>query len=883
MPHDIEKIASYNGVVQLRADTWWRIADLARRRAAAPSGPAAEELHRALVEQLASTDAYERYFSYPGPEAVARVHTLVAEPTEAKELAEITDRISRRLTDGDPSDERLVDGRPRFDVLVLAATSPGDEEFIRTQLPTARRPEDPFRYEPVVVHSATDAVIAALVNPQIQAVVMRSDFLSVPVGDTVVADALEASVELDELDALGTADRVTAVATALRDLRPELDLYLLESAAVEMLAASVGTVFDGVLLAQEDVLDLHLTILRGVSKRYRAPFFHALTEYARKPTGVFHAMPISRGHSVVGSQWIGEMADFYGLNIFLAETSSTAGGLDSLLEPHGPIREAQDLAARAFGAERTYFVTNGTSTANKIVEQALLRPDDVVLVDRNCHKSHHYAQVLAGSRVAYLDSYSLDEFSMYGAIPIPDIKRVLLQYRDAGRLDEVTMISLTNCTFDGVVYDVERVMTECLAIKPDLVFLWDEAWFGFARFHPIYRRRTAMAAAASLAARFRTPEYRAEYERRVAELEGVSADELAGESLLPDPDAVRIRVYATQSTHKTLTSLRQGSMIHVHDEDFRSSAAAFGEAYMTHTSTSPNYQILASLDMGRRQVELEGYELVQRQIELAMTLRDTVAGHPLLQKYFRVLEAEDLIPEQYRASGADGMLHAGPLAMDRAWRTDEFVLDPCRVTIEIGGTGIDGDTFRHGQLMDRWGIQVNKTTRNTVLAMTNIGTTRTAVAHLVRALVGIAEEIEAGNARRDERELAAFTERVRSLQEEHPPLPDFSRFHDAFRASGAGELPDGDMRRAYFLAYDEDMIEYLSAAELRARLDAGDAVVSASFVTPYPPGFPILVPGQEVSLDILDFMDALDTKEIHGLDPARGYQVLSAAGLAPQD
>ena len=128
--------------------------------------------------------------------------------------------------------------------------------------------------------------------------------------------------------------------------------------------------------------------------------------------------------------------------------------------------------------------------------QALVKPDDIVLVDRNCHKSHHYGLVLAGAQVAYLDSYPLDEFSMYGAVPLRRIKETLLSFRRAGTLDRVRMVLLTNCTFDGIVYDVERVMLECLAIKPDLVFLWDEAWFAFARCHPIYRQRTGMASAA---------------------------------------------------------------------------------------------------------------------------------------------------------------------------------------------------------------------------------------------------------------------------------------------------------------------------------------------------------------------------------------------------
>ena len=122
-----------------------------------------------------------------------------------------------------------------------------------------------------------------------------------------------------------------------------------------------------------------------------------------------------------------------------------------------------------------------------------MAPGDIVLLDRNCHQSHHYGMLLAGANVVYLEAYPLPEYSMYGAVPLAEIKSKLLALKQAGKLDRVKMISLTNCTFDGIVYDVTRVMEECLAIKPDLVFLWDEAWFAFARFHPVYRTRTAMA------------------------------------------------------------------------------------------------------------------------------------------------------------------------------------------------------------------------------------------------------------------------------------------------------------------------------------------------------------------------------------------------------
>ena len=287
-------------------------------------------------------------------------------------------------------------------------------------------------------------------------------------------------------------------------LRPELDLYLMTEIGVEDVAGHLSHHFRRVFHAQEGALELHRSILAGVAARYRTPFFEALRHYSHQPTGVFHALPISQGKSIVSSHWISDMVGFYGLDIFLAETSATGGGLDSLLEPTGPLRQAQQLAAEAFGARRTYFVTNGTSTANKIVAQALIAPGDIVLVDRNCHQSHHYGLMLAGAHVVYLNAYPRHEYSMYGAVPLREIKSALLGLRAAGKLDRVKMLMLTNCTFDGIVYDVGRVMEECLAIKPDLVFLWDEAWFAFARFHPVYRPRTAMRAARTLAYRLRS-------------------------------------------------------------------------------------------------------------------------------------------------------------------------------------------------------------------------------------------------------------------------------------------------------------------------------------------------------------------------------------------
>jgi arginine decarboxylase len=457
---------------------------------------------------------------------------------------------------------------------------------------------------------------------------------------------------------------------------------------------------------------------------------------------------------------------------------------------------------------------------------------------------------------------------MYGAVPLQHILEKLRQLKAAGRLDKVKMLLLTNCTFDGMVYNVAKVMEAVLAIKPDMIFLWDEAWFAFAGFTYIYRQRTGMYTANKLHEKYRSEAYRQQYQ---AHLKGLKKGE---EPSLPDPDLVRIRVYATQSTHKTLSSFRQGSMIHIWDEDFRKkSEDTFLEAYMTHTSTSPNYQMLASLDAGRRQVQFEGYELVERSIEMAMVLRARIQDNELLSKYFDVLTVKHFIPEEYRQSGIGEYYQRaqGWNRMERAWEEDEFVLDPTKITLFVGKTGVDGDTFKNKYLMDQFGIQINKTSRNTILLMTNIGTTRGSVAYLTNALLKIAEQLDTEVRSLNKRETEIAEARVKSLTKDVPPLPDFSRFHASFQAVPG--VPGGNMREAYFLAYEENNCKYMSFLECEKAIKEGKEIVASSFVIPYPPGFPVLVPGQVVSIEITRFMLALDVKEIHGYRADLGLRV----------
>ena len=252
-------------------------------------------------------------------------------------------------------------------------------------------------------------------------------------------------------------------------------------------------------------------------------------------------------------------------------------------------------------------------------------------------------------------------------------------------------------------------------------------------------------------------------------------------------------------------------------------------------STSPNYQILASLDLGRRQAALEGFGLVQRQLEYAMWLRDAIDSHPLLAKYMHCLSTAELIPAEFRASGLDQPLRGGLDNMAKAWDDDEFVLDPSRISLYIGATGIDGATFKREQLMDKFGIQVNKTSRNTVLFMTSIGTTRSSVAYLIEVLVRIVRDLDHSVREMSPTQQTAHARAVLRQTSPCAPLPDFGGFHAAFTGGGDHPTAEGDVRRAFFLSYDDAKCEYLLPDEVEQRMNAGQRVVSATFVTPYPP------------------------------------------------
>ncbi len=879
-----------------RVDTWNLLDDACRHLAEVDLAGLDTTHDRAKVKRLMDRiGAYERYWLYPGAQNLATFRThleslstvrLTEEVSLAvRLLSEYGDRAGLFDTSAPLADQELVAQakQQQFYTVLLADDAPATApDCLAECLRELRDPSDDVQFEILVVPSVEDAITAVALNGEIQAAIICDDLPlrskdRLPLMNTL----LGANQDVGEVVPDRANDWVEC-GEWIRELRPHIDLYLLTDESIAAGDDTEPDVYNRTFYRLNDVTDLYSTILAGLRNRFATPFFDALRAYAAAPVGQFHALPVARGASIFNSKSLRDMGEFYGRNIFMAETSSTSGGLDSLLDPHGNLKKAMEKAARTWNSDHTYFVTNGTSTANKIVVQSLTRPGDIVLIDRNCHKSHHYGLVLAGAYPLYLDAYPLPQYAIYGAVSLYTIKKTLLDLEAAGQLQRVRMLLLTNCTFDGVVYNPLRVMQEVLAIKPDICFLWDEAWYAFATAVPWARQRTAMVSAGRLEQMLASDEYAKEYRNWAASMDGVDRSEWLDRRLLPDPSRARVRVFATHSTHKSLSALRQASMIHVRDQDFNAlTRDAFVEAFLTHTSTSPNQQLLASLDLARRQVDIEGFQLVRRVYDMALVFRHRVRKDRLISKWFSILDESDLVPEEFRASSVSSyrQVRQGALAeWNEAWRSDQFVLDATRVTLFIGKTGMNGYDFREKILMERFGIQINKTSINSVLLIFTIGVTWSSVHYLLDVLRRIATDFDRQQDAASAADRALQQRRVEEITKDLPHLPDFSEFDVAFRPDDAGRF--GDMRAAFYAGYEEADREHVLIGAAGRRLAEGKTLVSTTFVVPYPPGFPVLVPGQVVSKEIIYFLAQLDVKEIHGYNPDLGLSVFTEQALA---
>ncbi len=740
--------------------------------------------------------------------------------------------------------------KPCVEILILHPDPKNYYHLYKNALTSQQSSHDEFIYEIIFVSNLPDAATAIYSNSNIVACICLS-FNSVHSPCEFSNECFSTiNIIINSNDKKDEALRLREIASLLR---PSIDCYYLSEIPLTSLPKEYFEKFNRVFYLDFSFKDLHFAILSGLRERLLTPFFTALRSYSEQPKTVFHALPISRASSLEKSLWTKDFYDFYGRGVFDGETSSTQGGMDSLLSPQGAIKNAQEKASRSFGADKTFFVTNGTSTSNKIVIQANLKPGDIVFVSSDCHKSIPYGLVLAGADVFFMQTDAVLEHDLYGGVSLELIKSKMNELKSLGELHRLKQIILTNSTFDGLLYDVETYMIEILSIKADIIFHWDEAWLAHSHYHPMYLTRHSMGIGRKLIKKFKTKEYAKEYE--------------SSPNKLPDPNKVKIRLYATQSTHKTLSSFRQGSMIHIIDEEFNQDT--FLDAFYANTSTSPSYQILASLDVARRQMEVEGYSLLQKSIQLAIFLKNKIATDSIISKVFRVLNINDFCPSlDNRHKKSSKKINKFELN-DTLTELNRkgMAIDPTRLTIDISRTGISGNQFRK-LLIDRYNIQVNKTSKYTVLFIVGIGTSEENIKYLIRTLIEIVDRL-------------SLKKKMNPDIQKRDSMPQERQYHDRYLSKqGSGISSDisiSNLRLAYYDAFEKDYVEYiLIDTSTLLRAESGETWISALFVTHYPPGFPILVPGQVINYKILFHLSKIINEEIHGYNCERGLKIFNS-------
>jgi arginine decarboxylase len=620
-------------------------------------------------------------------------------------------------------------------------------EFVKGLNAAARSLDNPLGIAFAGVTTAKEALAAIESDGDIQAVL---------VDDTLYTLGKKNGSRTLQVSALELVQRVTR-------LRPELSVYILIAQEKEddvVDALFTESVVGYFYREERDYRGIYRILNAQIQERARTPFTDQLKNYVWMAKDQWHTPGHSSGESLRGSPWVNDFYEFMGEHVFDADLSVSVPMLDSLMDPKGVIAEAQHMAAQAFGARRTFFATNGTSTANKVIFQTLLAPGEKLLLDRNCHKSVHHGVVLSGAHPVYLDSALNRKYGLYGPVPKKTVLNAIRRHPDAEAL------ILTSCTYDGLRYDLKPIIEAAHARRIKVII--DEAWYGFARFHPEFRP-TALEAGAD---------------------------------------------YATQSTHKVLSAFSQASMIHVNDPDFREHL--FRENFNMHTSTSPQYGLIASLDVARKQAVMEGYKLLSRTLALATELRQQINS----TKVFKSLELEDLLPEELRHDG--------------------IRLDPTKVTVDISGCGYTVDDLQK-VLFERFNIQTEKSTFNTLTLLLTLGTTRSKVSRLYDAFMRIAREKRAPRRLVRTPEIPAFT-KLRYLP------------RDAFYCGGE-LVPVFD---------DKERVNKALAQR-----------VCADQVVPYPPGIPVLVPGQVITREVAEYLASLlrsqKRMEIHGV-VHEGYQ-----------
>ena len=565
--------------------------------------------------------------------------------------------------------------------------------------------------------------------------------------------------------------------------------------------------------------DIAVTISQKVEEYEKAvtpPLTRALINFAKEGKYTFctpgHMSGTAFQHSPVGALFY----DFFGANTFKADVSVSVGELGSLLDHSGPHRDAEKYIAETFNADRSYIVTNGTSTANKIIGLYSAPAGSTVLIDRNCHKSLTHLMMMSNVIPIYLRP-TRNAYGILGGIPQSEFKHETIEKRVKETPNATWPVHavVTNSTYDGLFYNTGFIKNT-LDVKS---IHFDSAWVPYTNFSPIYQG-----------------------------LAGMSGGRTEGKV-----------IYETQSTHKLLAAFSQASMIHVKGEI---NEATFNEAFMMHTSTSPFYPIVASTETAAAMMRGNvGRRLIDESIDRAIRFRKEIKR--LREEsdswFFDVWQPENIGTKECWELKPEDKWH-GFRNIDQ----EHMYLDPIKVTLLTPGLNGDGTMAERGipasivsKYLDDRGVIVEKTGPYNLLFLFSFGIDNTKAMGLLRELC---------NFRRDYDRNLEIKEAIPSLYKKDPSFYDGMRLQEL--AQGIHKLiVEHDLPNMMFHAFEtlpkmvmppfEAFQRKLNGEVEEVRIQDMQDKVNANLILPYPPGVPLVMPGEMLTADnraVLDFM-----------------------------
>ena len=615
---------------------------------------------------------------------------------------------------------------------------------------------------------------------------------------------------------------------------------------------------DGFIWLPEDSPEFIAGRIEAAARRYLdsilPPLFGAMVNFADTHEYSWHTPGHTGGTAFMKTAVGKTFLDFYGEQMLRSDLSISVDEVGSLNDHSGPVGEAERHAARVFGADYTFFSIGGSSSSNEIILHSAVTDGDIVLVDRNCHKSLNYALNMSGAMPVYLMPRR-NARGLIGPVPKSEMTPEAVKQKlvdsplVADKNDQPVLAALTNSTYDGLCYHVRATTRELSKSVPRIHY--DEAWYAYARFNPLYEERYGM--------------HRGERH----------------------PDDATVTV--THSTHKLLAALSQASMIHIRSGKVPVVPALFNEAFMMHTSTSPQYSIIASTDVSAKMMADAGEHMTDECLVEAVDFRQAMAR--LTQEiaarhrddwWFGVWQPDevngqpfaDVDPEVLRTSSDVWVLKP-----DATWHGfgdlgDNYcMLDPIKMTVVTPGLNQDGQLENSGipgplvsSFLASRGIVVEKTEPYSFLALFSVGITKGKWGSLIAGLM------EFKHCYDDNESLAQV---LPNLLNSHP---------ERYQGMGLKDLADAmhaEMKETRLLQAMDEAFTMLPDAVLSPRKTYGELVkgnveqirasdmidrVAAVQLVPYPPGIPLMMPGEKATKEkraLVDYLLALQTFDSH--------------------